>query len=407
MIKCLLFIILFSWLEATQVTIIGKIKRADGLGRQTLEILELYKDHFPVNCIATRLPDFNEVSKEVQSLIHYQKNTPLGNVVIFEECLWFPEGRQHHQLVATPKRPDQIRIAYSMFDATEIPAEFTNIINNYFDAVVVPDKFLVEIYQQGGVEVPIFELPLGLDIQHLLNSPLKQEKKSPFVFSFLGSCVKRKNQITLVRAFNKAFQGQSDVKLYMNSRYQDRPCYFELMKEIKILKNPNIIFQTRALDTPSYTNALLNTDCLINISKGEGYSIQPREAMALGIPTILTNNTAQTTLCESGLIRAVPSLIREKAYSAIMRNTVGEDFNCEVDDVAEAMRDVYENYDSYLSQSEERRQFAAQYDFSNLKNRYLNMVSPTVLKLGEVNEITEEGLTTTSIELYTKYKFIK
>ena len=91
-----------------------------------------------------------------------------------------------------------------------------------------------------------------------------------------------------------------------------------------------------------------------------------------------------------------PLLDPRKAYSTIMERIIGEDFNCEVDDVAEAMRDVYENYDAYLSESQERRQFAAQYDYSSLKKRYLNMVSPKVLKFGDVNEITEEGLTTTS-----------
>ncbi len=401
-----LLFILFHFVEgAPYLTIIGKVKRADGLGRQTLEMLELYKDHFSVNCIATRSPDFTDVSKELKKLIHYadKKTTPLGSVVLFEEFLWFPAGKDHYKLVALPKKQDQIRIAYSMFDATEIPEQFTQIINQYFDAVAVPDKFHIGVYKNSGVNVPIFELPLGLDLRNLLEKPIKTTKKSPFVFSFLGGCVKRKNQITLVRAFAKAFQNNKDVVLFMNSRYADLQCYYELTGEIKKLNCPNISFQKKTLDTKSYINALLNTDCLVNISKGEGFSIQPREAMALGIPAIVTNNTAQTTLCDSGLVKAVPSDIREKAYSTILNRTIGEDFNCEIDDAADALKEVYENYDSYLALSQEMRAFAEQYDYSHMKERYLNLVCPKEIALGDVDEVTERGLTTTSKELYEKY----
>ena len=247
-------------------------------------------------------------------------------------------------------------------------------------------------------------LPLCFNFQPLLKKPIKESRHTPFVFSCLGSCVLRKNQITLVRAFAKAFPNQSDVQLVLNSRYSEKRCLLELNTEIKKLNMENIIFKVRSLNQEAYTQALLNTDCLVNISKGEGYSIQPREAMALGIPVIVTNNTAQTTLCETGLVVAVPSLINEPAYSTILKRTLGEDFNCEVDDVAAALKEVYENYSDCLALSPQMRQFAEKYDYSQMKPLYLNLVRPNSVTLGEVNEITEEGLTTTSQELYEKYR---
>jgi glycosyltransferase involved in cell wall biosynthesis len=397
--------LLFPLLEgAPRVTVIGKVKRADGLGRQTLELLELYKDHFTVNCIPTRKPDFTGISDDLRMLINYPGPIHTGDVVFYEEFLWFPGGESYHKIVARSKRNNQIRIAQTMFDATEIPERFTQIINAHFDAVAVPDKFYKEVYQKAGVAVPIFVLPLCFNFKDLLEEPIKVQRHTPFVFSFLGSCVVRKNVLTLLRAFAQAFPNDEDVLLQINSRYCDRNYLSELYKELKILRRPNISLRVKRLDQASYKEALLGTDCLVNISKGEGFSIQPREAMALGIPVIVTNNTAQTTLCESGLVVAVPSLIKEPAYSTILKQIMGEDFNCEVADVAKALREVYDNYDFYLSTAQKRRAFAAQYDTSCLLGRYLNLVNPKTLQLGEVDEVTDEGLTTTSKELYEKYQ---
>ena len=148
---------LYIMAAVPDLTIIGKVKRADGLGRQTLELLELYKDHFNVNCVATREPDYTDVSPELKKLICPSNlKFPYGRVVLFEEFLWYPSGANHHKLIAKPKTKNQIRIAHTMFDATEIPPEFTPIINNYFDAVAVPDKFLVDVYKKRGGYGPHF-----------------------------------------------------------------------------------------------------------------------------------------------------------------------------------------------------------------------------------------------------------
>jgi len=153
-----------------------------------------------------------------------------------------------------------------------------------------------------------------------------------------------------------------------------------------------------------YMDAQQQTDCFVYPSKGEGFSVQPREAMALGIPTIITNNTAQKTICNSGLVECVDSNIEKAAYYQLWEAIIGNNFDCTVDDLANAMLKVYENYDHYLKQSEAARAWATGYKYENLKEKYLNMVKPKKILLGDKNEITDDYLMTNSKELYEKYK---
>ena len=60
-----------------------------------------------------------------------------------------------------------------MFESSKIPNEWANILNNYFDIVVVPDSYLIEIYKNSGVNLPIFVLPLSISIEELLKLPKK------------------------------------------------------------------------------------------------------------------------------------------------------------------------------------------------------------------------------------------
>ena len=131
--------------------------------------------------------------------------------------------------IKTPKNENEIRIAYSMYESSLIPPEWVKTLNHYFDAVAVPDKFLKNVYKNSGVTIPVFELPLGLNLNDFLEKPLKSQRKTPFVFGNLSSAVHRKNQLKLLQSFYLAFGNSSDVKLRLNGRY----CNSEYKQEIQ------------------------------------------------------------------------------------------------------------------------------------------------------------------------------
>jgi glycosyltransferase involved in cell wall biosynthesis len=389
------------------LTVVGVVNMADGIGRQSVELIEALRDKVSVGFVATAKPCYKSVSTPVKRIIknHYR---PMGRVVVFEECIWTPE-KAHYQLLKTPKQGTQIRLAYTMFESSEIPSEWVSILNEYFDAAVVPDHFLVRVYQDCGVEIPIFVLPLGLNLEPFLKEEVKRKPHYPIVFGNFAACLNRKNQKLLVEAFHEAFGDTDKVVLKINSRYSQEQTAEEIKQLIEEKQMKNVVFTQRSLNSQEYLEAFKTLDCLVSISKGEGFSTQPREAMALGIPVIVSDNSAQKTICRSGLTKIVKASLKEPAmrsWGVILKEPVqyGYEYNCTKEDVVEALLDMYDNYDFYLAKSEQLKNWARKYDYSQLKPLYLSLVKPQKIVLSTKNKITEEALYTNSKKLYEKYQ---
>src|SRR5690606_1798913 len=105
---------------------------------------------------------------------------------------------QLHQSITSP-----LKISYSMFESDAIPPLWVNILNSFYDMVVVPDPYLISVYKNSGVKIPIFVLPLGILIEDLLKIPLKEKIGDPFVFGMSAGFWERKNHIKILRAFAK------------------------------------------------------------------------------------------------------------------------------------------------------------------------------------------------------------
>ena len=83
---------------------------------------------------------------------------------------------------------------------------------------------------------------------------------------------------------------------------------------------------------------------------------------------------------------------------------MGDFFNCKVEDVADGLLDIYNNYEKHLKNSENARKWAEQYTTTSLRSKYLTLVKPKKVVLGESNVVFSEYLQTNSVELYEKYK---
>lgn len=382
--------------EKHDLTILGFILYSDGIGRIAPELLDVLKDDIKVNLIQTKKTNLNQIPKRLRPYISYGKDL-WGKVILYIDWL---QGFKENTFDSYSK--GSIKIAYSMWESNQIPDEWVHRLNTHFDAVVVPAPFLIEVYKNCGVKIPVFEIPIGLDIKHLLKEPLKKERGYPLVFGNLSTCCDRKNQLIIIQAFAKAFNNDPNVFLRLNGRSADKKFFNDLKKTIANLNLTNVLLTSSTLPLEEYLKEIKNIDCYVSPSKGEGFSIQPREAMALGIPVIATNNTAQKVICESGLVKSVESPILEPAIYP-WGTVYGEHYNCEVDDLASAMIEVKENYDTYLEKGEKAREWASQYQYKHLKNIYRNLVKPKHILKGIENIVTEDYIITDSDKLYQKY----
>ena len=388
--------------QAPYLTVAGFSLMSDGLGRLAVELIDALDKDIDIGFTSSReRVILDGVPDQVKKII--KKTKPIGKVFLYIDSLG-AGGLSFKKNITGLKNPTNIRIAYSMFESSEIPPEWVIALNNYFDAVAVPDKFLIDIYRNCGVTLPIFEVPLGLNLDDYYHAPLKIKKNSPMVFANFSTASPRKNQLKLVQAFHTAFGNSNKVKLRLNSREVDLPVMQAIKDEIRRIGATNIEFTHMVLDNDLYFKTFKEIDCYVSLSSGEGFSIQPREAMALGIPVIVTNNTGQSTICDSKFGRTVPSLNKIPGFYPIFGSVYGSFYDCTVKDAAEALTDVYQNYDHYLQQGAAARAWVKQSSsYDQLTPLYLGLVKPKKVVLGDMNKVTPDCLFTDSEELCEKF----
>jgi glycosyltransferase involved in cell wall biosynthesis len=395
------------------LTVVGNVCLNDGIGKQSIDLVESIKNSVSISFIFTEPPKDHEIaslSKGTQRILRRSGKSHKGRVLVFEMPLsdsrsdahWNGNFWKKYGLRKVSKH--QIRIAYSMYESSKIPMSWVDILNSSFDAVAVPDQYLVQVYKDSGVYIPIFVVALGRDLQRFLVSPIKKNRHHPMIFGNFNTCDRRKNTLKLVQAFGDAFGDDPDVQLRLHWRYSFLPKYREkVFEEISSRGLHNVIIDESSLDFEKYFTLFRQTDCLVNISTGEGFSIQPREAMALGIPVIASNNTAQTTVCATGLVRSVPANIEIPSMYP-WPGDFGVQYDCKVSDVAEALRDIYEHYEDYLAKSPQCREWASSYDLPKIAQIYCTLIKPQRVVLGSEDVILSDGLMTTSPKLAKKYR---
>ena len=227
----------------------------------------------------------------------------------------------------------------------------------------------------------------------------------PFVF---GDASVNKNPSALIKGFAKAFGNNPSVRLIMRA-CEIRPETREIVnKLIARYGLTNVRLEEGGIFLEQYIDFLASLDCYINLSRGEGFSLIPREALALGLPVIISNNTALTTICKSGFVRAVPSVIKGSPlphYKWLFDGEWGHQFDCKTKDAALAFRDVFLHYKKYIEKARKGREWVNQYSCKNveLQKLYRTLIRPKKVILSKENEINEGVITTNSLRLKEKY----
>ncbi len=305
-----------------------------------------------------------------------------------------------------PKRAlgNSIFCAQSMYEATLIPSNWVRTLNSKFDFVTVPCDFMADVYRSNGVKIPVFVLPMGCFLEDWLRREYRPVKKKPFVFIASGGLhLPRKNHDLLIQAFTEAFGDSKDVLLKIQVRDSHSDKAAALVAQFDLKDRKNIQFNYGNLDEKDYVDFFMSGNCLVNISSAEGFSITPREALALGMPVIATNNSAQMEICQTGFVRSVPcdEIIRAEYPGGVER---GVQWNPTIQAVKEALLDMYENYEHFVEVASLARSWSEGRSAPTLAARWATLLHPKKIILGKKNDVFEDILVTDSKELYHKYR---
>jgi hypothetical protein len=402
--QIIFFYCIFPLYSNPDLTIVGYVMVKDGLGKIPVTILETLGSDISANISHTRCCGAGEEKLPLNVIAALDNpDQSAGKIALFTDALW--DVRLNNE-VRVPK-DSIVKLAYSMFETTRIPSKWVKILNEEFDAVIVPDQFYIGVYENCGVEIPIFVLPIPMMLDpYFAHSIRPKSPSTPFIF---GDASANKNPSALVEGFAKAFGNNPSVQLVMRACWisnETREIINRLLSQYGLT---NVTLEEGGASTTSqFIDRLASFDCYVNLSRGEGFSLIPREALAMGTPVIITDNTASSTICASGFVYPVKSVNRVAPlphYNAVF-GECGEQFDCEVKDVAAALLAVYGDYDKYIKKARKGRKWVNQYNCTNssLRNQYQTLIKPKQVKLGNRNKIQNGIIITKSKKLYKKYK---
>lgn len=185
------------------------------------------------------------------------------------------------------KNTSQYRIGYTMVENTRIGKKWVKECNR-MDAIFVPSQFLVDVFKECGVTRPVLPVKQGIHSSKFPYS--KRRLKSKFIFGTIGYQDDRKNWKDLVQAFVSEFDNSEPVELWIknSNQYWNNTAF----------NDPRIRTINRMYTFEEIQRLYSYFDCFVFPSHAEGSGLPPREAMATGLPVILTNWSGLTEIAD-------------------------------------------------------------------------------------------------------------
>lgn len=297
-------------------------------------------------------------------------------------CYWQDETAQIALNFCQPQSfggaAHQYRIAYTPWESTILPDWWIPILDE-MDEIWTTSQFCKKVYNDAGFrDVQVFLH--GLDTQEFT---LKKHFKSDrFIFLHMGEPASRKNGQLAFDAFRKAFGRKQPNRLYKDSD----EIYFVMKSSAWVEarwkdKSGSIIGKVRdypncetmeGILTPVQLDSLYQAvSCMVYPSSGEGFGLMPFQAIGCGVPTLMPAYSGMTEFSKYSIPLEFSVGPSEHDYHA------GDWAWPDIDDVAETMVWVYENYEAFAEQAYENgKKLRKQFSWDKIVEKMLVRLEP-------------------------------
>jgi glycosyltransferase involved in cell wall biosynthesis len=197
-----------------------------------------------------------------------------------------------------------------------IPTAWVAPLQTVVDELWVPSEHVRRMYLDAGVDADrVKVVPNGVDLSHY--SPdgpvmdLNGVGGDGVRFLFVGGAISRKGIDVLLSAYAEAFAGRDDVSLIVKDfgadsvyRGGDRA---ELLRMAADADGPRVVHLTQTLADVEVAALYRACDVLVHPYRGEGFAMPVLEAMACGLPTVVTAGGPTDEFCPADAGWRIPS----------------------------------------------------------------------------------------------------
>jgi GT2 family glycosyltransferase/Flp pilus assembly protein TadD len=190
------------------------------------------------------------------------------------------------------------------------------------DQVWAYTKYVRQCYLDSGVDPEKVQVvSLGVDPERFRPGlePLPLATRKRFKFLFVGGTLYRKGIDLLLAAYCRAFSAADEVCLVIkdmgvNTFYRDQNAGAEIRRLQQDPANPEILYLSEDLPGAELPRLYASCDCLVHPYRGEGFGLPVAEALACGLPAILTRGGACDDFCPEGEVYWVEAQRRQVRF---------------------------------------------------------------------------------------------
>ncbi|WP_198290255.1 glycosyltransferase [Methylosinus sp. LW4] len=192
------------------------------------------------------------------------------------------------------------RLSYFFWEESEIPSALAALINRYLDGIIAPTHFVLNLCRNSGVRIPIQVCGVGLDHRTgvICNS---RAEGSPFWFGHISSGMARKGIDELITAYAIAFKATDNVELIIKTHHNVSNIIQDIIQRVIVgrVNAPYVRVIYDDLNDEDIGQFYSMIDAIVLPTRGEGYNLPAAEAMASGVPVIVTAYSGHIDFCDS------------------------------------------------------------------------------------------------------------
>jgi glycosyltransferase involved in cell wall biosynthesis/tetratricopeptide (TPR) repeat protein len=196
-----------------------------------------------------------------------------------------------------------------------IPSAWVQPLRTEVDEVWAYTEYVRDCYLAAGVPAErVHVVPCGVDCERFSPQapPLALPTRKRCKFLFVGGTLHRKGIDLLLEAYASTFSAADDVCLVVKdmgstSFYRGQTAQEQIEQHQQREGAAEIVYLDRTLSEAELAGLYTACDCLVHPYRGEGFGLPIAEALACGLPVIVTAAGAAMDFCNDDNAYLVPA----------------------------------------------------------------------------------------------------
>jgi glycosyltransferase involved in cell wall biosynthesis len=191
---------------------------------------------------------------------------------------------------------DGLWVMIQPWELASIPRKWIDPLRGMVDEIWTPSVHSRDSFIRAGIpQEKVVVIPNGVDVEifHPNAAPMMLSTEKGFRFLFVGGTIRRKGVDVLLEAYCRAFKRDDDVCLVIKD--QGVGGLYPGQNEVALIKGymtgesyPEILYIDNELSPQEMASLYATCDCLVHPFRAEGFGLPIIEAMACGLPVVVS-----------------------------------------------------------------------------------------------------------------------